>query len=123
MDDGRYKNIPISERTIKGMSLNIDDLGAIARLLSLQDNVYDEQFEKMDKKFDHLFSLMDSQSIAILSIVETLKFLREEIHEIKEEIKNLQVEVKCTQIDLDALSKKVRKIEGEIVIIKEKIGI
>ena len=40
----RYDNIPISAETKKKMTLNIDDLAAIGRVLSLQDNVYDEQF-------------------------------------------------------------------------------
>jgi hypothetical protein len=42
-----YDKVPISEATKKGMTLTIDDLAAIGRLLSLQDLVYDEQFEKM----------------------------------------------------------------------------
>jgi hypothetical protein len=43
----RYDHVPISQKTREGMTLNSNDLQAIGRLLSLQDNVYDEEFEKM----------------------------------------------------------------------------
>jgi hypothetical protein len=43
----RYDNPPISKKTRDGMSLNIDDLGAIGRLLSLQDNWIEEQMQEV----------------------------------------------------------------------------
>ena len=43
----RYDNPPISDKTREGMTLNSDDLQAIGRLLMLQDDAYEEQFEKL----------------------------------------------------------------------------
>ncbi len=34
-DTGRYDNVPISDKTRQGMTLTIDDLAAIGRLLTL----------------------------------------------------------------------------------------
>ena len=45
----RYDNVPLSEHTRRNMTLNSDDLQAIGRLLMLQDDVYEEQFEKIFK--------------------------------------------------------------------------
>jgi len=105
----RYANIPISKKTRAGMSLNIDDLGAISRLLSLQDDVYDEQFEK-------LFKLLDTQSIAIMSIVETLK-------EVKADLELLKTQVKDTQTELNDLIIRVDVLEADLDGIKDKLGI
>lgn len=46
----RYSNIPISDQTKKGMTLTIDDLAAIGRLLTLQDDYYEELFERLEKR-------------------------------------------------------------------------
>lgn len=54
----RYENVPLSEKTREGMSLNIDDLAAIGRLLSLQDLYYDEQFEKIFKAIEKIEKIL-----------------------------------------------------------------
>jgi hypothetical protein len=64
--DGRYDNIPLSEQTKKGMTLTIDDLAAIGRLLSLQDNVYEEEFKRLNKRLDSIERKQES-------ILKTLK--------------------------------------------------
>lgn len=43
-------NLPLSEETRKGLTPeNINYIGAVGRMLSLQDDVYDDQFEKIIK--------------------------------------------------------------------------
>lgn len=64
--DGRYDNIPLTEQTKKGMTLTIDDLAAIGRLLSLQDNVYEEEFKRLNKRLDSIERKQES-------ILKTLK--------------------------------------------------
>ena len=54
----RYENVPISDKTKQGMTLTIDDLAAIGRLLTLQDNYYDEQFEKIFKAVDEVQKIL-----------------------------------------------------------------
>ena len=68
---GRYDlaNLPISEVTRKGLTKdNINQIGAIGRMLSLQDDVYDEQFDKLckliedqTKSFNLRFDAIDSR--------------------------------------------------------------
>jgi hypothetical protein len=48
---GRYDNIPISDKTKEGMRLSIDDLAAIGRLLTLQDNAYEQMFDEFRVEF------------------------------------------------------------------------
>ena len=54
MNAERYDNPPISEKTRQGMTLTIDDLAAIGRLLSLQDDVYEEALEKINKRLSSI---------------------------------------------------------------------
>ena len=51
----RYDNIPISEQTRKGMTLTIDDLSVIKRMFDLQDLIFEETLEKMNKSFNRRF--------------------------------------------------------------------
>jgi chromosome segregation ATPase len=124
-DKTRYDVIPISEKTRKGMTLKIDDLGAIGRMLSLQDNAYDEQFDK-------LFKLMDSQQMAIMTILETLKELKTDVDELKNKVGSLETkigevskEVKCTKDEMETLAQKVSKLErlNTIWSIAVRIGV
>jgi len=43
----RYDNIPLSDNIRGGMTLTGDDLQAIARILMLQDDAYEEYFEEL----------------------------------------------------------------------------
>ena len=54
MNAERYDNPPISEKTRQGMTLTIDDRAAIGRLLSLQDDVYEEALEKINKRLSSI---------------------------------------------------------------------
>ena len=56
----RYDYIPLSDKTKQGMVLTIDDLAAIGRLLSLQDNYYEELFEGLNKKLESVDKILDN---------------------------------------------------------------
>jgi ParB-like chromosome segregation protein Spo0J len=80
--DGRYDNIPLSEQTRKGMTLTIDDLAAIGRLLSLQDNVYEEEFKRLNKRLDSIERKQES-------ILKTLKDHEVRIKCLEEKVQRL----------------------------------
>lgn len=80
--DGRYDNIPLSEQTKKGMTLTIDDLAAIGRLLSLQDNVYEEEFKRLNKRLDSIERKQES-------ILKTLKDHEVRIKCLEEKVQRL----------------------------------
>ena len=118
MSNNRYdfEKIPLSEQTKKGMTLNIDDLGAIGRMLSLQDEAYDSQFSKM-------FSTLDTMNIAIITIVENLREIKNDVKELKKQVGEIQSKVACHDIDIRRLSVKVLEIEKDISVIKEMLKI
>ena len=68
----RYENVPLSEKTKSGMTLTIDDLAAIGRLLTLQDDYYDEQFEKINKKLDEVQKMLANHEKRICALEKKL---------------------------------------------------
>jgi hypothetical protein len=88
-DPKRYDHVPISEKTKAGMSLNIDDLAAIGRLLSLQDDAYEEQFEQ---------------------ILKSIGELRKDVNELKLKVQEITKVVDCVKIDVEKL-KRVNSFE------------
>lgn len=83
-DPKRYDHVPISEKTKAGMSLNIDDLAAIGRLLSLQDNAYEEQFEQ---------------------ILTSIGELRKDVNELKAKVQEITKVVDCVKLDVEKLKR------------------
>lgn len=108
-DFKRYENPPLSDKTVKGMSLNIDDLAAIGRLLSLQDNVYDEQFDK-------ILDLLKEQSLE-------LKELRKEVNELKEQVKDLKNQLAEITKTVDVTKNEVDDIKKDIAKLKRSDSI
>jgi len=83
-DPKRYDHVPISEKTKAGMSLNIDDLAAIGRLLSLQDNAYEEQFD---------------------AILDSIKELRKDVNDLKLKVQEITKVVDCVKLDVEKLKR------------------
>jgi hypothetical protein len=79
VDPRRYDNVPISEHTRKGMSLNIDDIAAIGRLLILQDDAYDERFDDLSKEIRKLSSEIAELKGQIKEITKTVDITRKEV--------------------------------------------
>ena len=92
-----YDKLPISDETKKGMSLNINDLGAIGRMLSLQDDVYDEQFTSLTEKIDLL----------LLGI----SGLKEDVANLKKQLDDMTIVVECTKKDVGELAVEVDKLK------------
>jgi archaellum component FlaC len=110
----RYDKVPISDQTKRGMSLNIDDLGAIGRMLSLQDLVYDEQFEKIAK-------LIDKQSAIMLQVLTELGEVKSDIKDIKKEIVELRSDQNHLREDVGDLADRVGVVEKEVELIKKTL--
>jgi peptidoglycan hydrolase CwlO-like protein len=119
----RYSNIPISEQTRAGMSLNIDDLGAIGRLLSLQDDAYDEQFEKQNSRFSELFTMVQKQGDITMSILQTVVEMRGDISELKEKVSVLNRVAECNGRDIQAIKKDIVALKKKVKILEEEIAL
>jgi hypothetical protein len=74
------------------MVLNSNDLQAIGRLLSLQDNVYDEEFEKM-------FKLLTSIEARLAEIENTQAEHEKRIKILEER----EVRIKCLETQMEKL--------------------
>ena len=92
-----YDKLPISDETKKGMSLNINDLGAIGRMLSLQDDVYDERFTVLTEKIDLL----------LLGISD----LKKDVANLKKQLDEMAIVVECTKKDVGELAVEVDKLK------------
>ena len=92
-----YDKLPISDETKKGMSLNINDVGAIGRMLSLQDDVYDEQFTSLTEKIDLL----------LLGIND----LKLDVANLKKQLDDMAIVVECTKKDVGGLAVEVDKLK------------
>jgi chromosome segregation ATPase len=127
----RYDKIPISDQTKRGMSLNIDDLGAIGRMLSLQDLVYDERFTQQDETIkkeitafrealkedlDTILSQVRSMAVSLGEVRTSVKAMRKDINVLKSEFQAIKNEV-------GDLNERLTAVECDVVNIKEKLGL
>lgn len=116
------ETLPISEKTREGLSSdNINTLGAIGRMLSLQDDVYEERFEKLNRvlinqaDFTNQIILevkeirKDNQLLAdaIISLKDDVSHLANKINNLDIKITEINKTVDCTRIEVDELKKDV----------------
>lgn len=107
MSDDRYdiNKLPISPETRKGLSKeNINHLSAVGRMLSLQDLVYEEQFQQISA----------TQQI----ILDTVNALRSQISELRSEVKELRKEIMVLKDDTEANKLEISKLWGTVNSIK-----
>ena len=109
----RYANIPISEETKRGMSLTIDDLAAICRVLSLQDDVYDEQFEKTNK-------LLCAAVNGISALRSEVSNLEDMIHELALRINKLEEKIDEINVVVDVNKRDIETLKTEVADLKRK---
>lgn len=116
----RYENIPLSDKTREGMSLNIDDLGAIGRMLSLQDHVYEEQFDDISRLLKQHAKLMEGQQKVSNYILAELKSLKADISELSKKVDGLENKVgEITRI-VDNTKMDVSKLQLEVETLKQR---
>lgn len=119
----RYNNEEIkkrlSDKTVEGMSLKIDDLAAIGRVLSIQDDAYDEHFEEIDKT-------LKEQQLINREILATLKELKDDIKDLKTRVAGLETKigelsgkVDITQGEMEKMSVKVDCLDKDVQRLKK----
>lgn len=114
----RYKNIPISEETRKGMTLTSDDLHAITRALSIQDNAYDEQFEEIHKTLAYqkeayltIIEGMKEVNQSILALQDDIRDIKKDVYNLKQDVGKVTKTVDCTRNELEDLASEVKKLK------------
>lgn len=99
--------IRLSDKTKEGMNINIDALAAFGRVLSIQDDAYEERFEGIER-------FMHDQILINKEILSTLK-------ELKGDILDLKVKVAGLDTKIGELSKIVNATAGQVDQLKEKV--
>lgn len=113
---GRYDNVPISDETRKGMTLNIDDLAAIGRLLSLQDLEYEDRFAE-------LASYAKRQDIVQRDILDQITAINERIDKIEHRLKSDDDRIKALEQYASFWSTALRIAIGSLITLLAAMGI
>ena len=89
-------NLPISDITRKGLTTeNINYIGVVGRMLSLQDDIYEEHLDK-------IAILLEKQSCVLNQLMTDVRELKEKV---------------------DGLELAIDKINGKVITLEEKIKI
>jgi len=107
----RYGNVPVSDETIKGMTLNINDIAFFKRFFDLQG-------ESLEIEFNSIKQSLAFNREAMLSVMEKLKEIKAEIMELKGEVDSLRERVLKLSIDVDCHDTDIKMIKKELFNIK-----
>ena len=77
MDKTRYDHIPISDKTRAGMTLTSDDIQAITRIFLLQDEVYEDRFDRLEESLSEIKRILKDHEKRIRILEEIIKKLAE----------------------------------------------
>lgn len=110
---GRYDNILVSERTKSGMSLNVNDIKFMIRLISTQDD-YNEEFIVTEiKKRDEELTSQLAQTLG-----EQLKGINSSLTAIASDINDIRNEIVKINKRLDATDEKILENEKRIIALE-----
>ena len=110
----KYDNIPISNKTKKGMTLTIDDRAYLQRMFCLQDEVTTQ----------YISDTYDKHAVLICDAVrEMLDEIKRDLKSIHLEIKGVRLEIKDINIEIENLRKRIADHDFRIGRLENKIGI
>jgi len=140
--NNRYENIPVSTKTREGMSLTSDDIQYLQRMLTVQDDSWNEAFDinieqlikalksVIKESHDRMFTILEEQSKLIKKIQsdigeikQSIKNLNMEIKDIRIEIRALKIDVKSITLDVENLTKRITEHDFRIMHLENKVGI
>lgn len=121
--ESRYNdaNIPVSQQTRDNMTLKIDDIQYIGRMLSLQDDCMEEQIKEMENKITK--SLVDVLIDYNNNILNKLEVISLDIQSIKFDIREIKEDVVEIYKEINDLKKRVAKTEKQIAALESKFNI
>lgn len=125
------ENLPVSPETLKALSQDgINLLVSIGRFMSMQDDVYDDQFsevlkaiDKQDRSSEQLLNIINKQGDLMQQIVERLSVMEGNINGIKKDVAGLRAyvkkEVSSIQKNVASLADRLETVEKEVELIKQ----
>ena len=119
-NEKKYDNVRVSDITKGGMTLTIDDLKYLQRMLSLQDDCFEIQLETLKNDVTtSLARVIMQQNEVVLS---KLAKIHSDIEEIKIEIAEIKSDVVDIYKEINLLNKRVTKLEKEIIILEKRVA-
>ena len=105
MSDNKYESINVSDKTRGGMTLTSSDVQYISRMLSLQDETWNDAFdvnivqltkalaEVMKEQNDRMFAVLDEQTKMIKGIQCDINAIKSDIFDIKKRLDEIEDQV------------------------------
>lgn len=116
--DNKYSDNEIlarlSAKTRAGMSVNIDDLGAIGRVLSIKDDADEERFEAIEK-------FMKDQVDINKEILSTLRELKDDILELNIKVAGLDTKIGELSGIVNATAGMVDKLKAKVDCVEKDV--
>jgi len=112
-------NIPASLQTKDGVNLNIDSIALIGRMLSTQDDCWQEEMENMQVRITT--NLAEIMTDFTKNIFQKLDEIQKDIKEIKDEITEIKVDITDIYKEINLLQKRVSKLEKEIIVLEKRV--
>lgn len=117
--ENNYENIPVSEKTLEGMHLTIDDRAYLQRMFTLQDEVIKDYINDTYDK--HAVLICDTVREMLNEIRNELKEIKSEIEEIKDDLKYLHTAAEENRRNIRELQKGFKEHEFRISRIEKKL--
>ncbi len=116
-----YDNIPLSKKTLEGMSLNIDDQAFIKRLFDRQDEVTKQYIS--DTYDLHAKLICDAVKSMLDDFKLELKSIHLDIKEMKTDLKALHLIADQNKSNIDTIKNSLLKHEARISKIEKHLNL
>jgi len=110
-----YENLPISDDTLKGMSINIYDQQFLKRLSDRQDEINSQNIKEFMKTILEEFCCMTAD------IKKELQGIKGEISDIKDSVATLQVIAERNQIAIKIMRDDILRIREELTVQEKRV--
>jgi hypothetical protein len=95
--DYSFDKLPINPKTREGIQETINQLGCVGRMLSMQDNYFEELFEGLNT--------------SLITINKTLATLVGQMAEVKEELANHEDRIGCNEKEIAGIKREVEELQ------------
>jgi len=118
--------VPVSDRIKSEMTLKVADQQWFKRLLDLQQDTWNQAFDKniveltralaevIQESNSRMFSLLEEQGIAIREIQGDIKEIKQSIEHLNLDIKDIRLEIKAIKVEVKSISLDIENLQNRI---------
>lgn len=114
----KYDNLPLTEKTLHGMSLNVDDLKAIKLMFCKQDQALEEMIKKRENELIGQLAQVLQEQFNSLHI--SISLIAKDIQSIQTEVKTIKKDIGTINRRLDKNNKRMEDFERRLRILERK---